>query len=209
MISWKRRSTPSSWASSSAFFSALLWKLMMEALEAAASRTSFSVTVPAALWMIRTRTLSVLSLSSWPTRDSTEPWVSALMMRGSSLTWPSLRVVNRFSRVTRWRSWADWRAFSWRKVTMVRALPSSPTTWKLSPLLGTSSKPRIWTALEGPTSATRWPRSLNMARTRPMVAPATKMSPAFRVPRCTSTVATAPRPRSRRASTMDPAAGQS
>ena len=46
------------------------------------------------------------------------------------------------------------------------------------------------------------------ARTRPHSAPATTMSPACSVPRCTSTVATGPRPRSSLASITVPSAGR-
>ena len=58
-----------------------------------------------------------------------------------------------------------------------------------------------WTEARLPSAA---PRSLNMARTLPKTLPTTKLSPACRVPFCTSTVATGPRPRSSLASSTVP-----
>ena len=52
------------------------------------------------------------------------------------------------------------------------------------------------------------PVSETSARTRPHSAPATTMSPTRSVPRCTSTVATGPRPRSSLASITVPSAGR-
>ena len=52
------------------------------------------------------------------------------------------------------------------------------------------------------------PVSETSARTRPHSAPATTMSPPRSVPRCTSTVATGPRPRSSLASITVPSAGR-
>ena len=78
-----------------------------------------------------------------------------------------------------------------------------------SPALGTSDRPRISTGMEGPASCTCLPFSSTMARTLPKAVPAKSISPFFSVPLCTSRVATAPRPLSRRASTMMPLAGAS
>ena len=85
-----------------------------------------------------------------------------------------------------------------------RAMRSSATAWKSSPASGTSPMPMISTGTEGPASVTFWPLSLVMARTRPTAVPAMITSPCFRVPFCTSRVATGPRPLSSRASMTAP-----
>ena len=62
------------------------------------------------------------------------------------------------------------------------------------------------TGVAGPASATFSPRSSCIERTRPKTEPAKKTSPTLRVPAWTSTVATLPRPASRRASSTTPRA---
>src|SRR5215472_15105544 len=69
-------------------------------------------------------------------------------------------------------------------------------------------KPRTSTGVEGPAVSTGAPVSETSARTRPQSAPATTRSPTRSVPRCTSTVATGPRPRSSLASITVPSAGR-
>ena len=69
---------------------------------------------------------------------------------------------------------------------------------------GAAERPRISTGVEGPADFTALPLSSCMARTRPHSAPATTMSPGCRVPFWTSTVATGPRPLSRRDSMIAP-----
>ena len=72
-----------------------------------------------------------------------------------------------------------------------------------------ASRPRISTGVDGPASSTARPRSSNIARILPKVLPTTKLSWFFSVPFCTSTDATAPRPRSSFASITVPTAGRS
>ena len=75
-----------------------------------------------------------------------------------------------------------------------------------SPAWGTSVRPWISTGIEGPASLMGLPFSSSIARTRPKVCPASTTSPVLSVPDCTSTVATGPRPLSRRASITRPLA---
>ena len=76
-----------------------------------------------------------------------------------------------------------------------------------SPAAGTSDSPWISTGIEGPADCTGLPFSSSIARTRPYTAPVRAMSPRFRVPDCTKSVATGPRPLSSRASMTTPLAG--
>src|SRR6516165_9366222 len=69
--------------------------------------------------------------------------------------------------------------------------------------------PRISTGVDGPASSIWAPRSSNMARTLPYTLPTTKLSLVRKVPFCTSTVATGPRPLSSLASSTTPVAGRS
>ena len=75
-----------------------------------------------------------------------------------------------------------------------------------SPALGTSESPRISTGVEGIASFTLLPLSSIIALTLPWLAPADMKSPTCRVPFCTSTVATGPRPLSSSASITRPLA---
>ena len=72
--------------------------------------------------------------------------------------------------------------------------------------MGTPVKPSTSTGVEGPASLAWLPLSSISARTRANSVPATTMSPTLSVPRWTSTVATAPRPRSSLASMTRPSA---
>ena len=69
-------------------------------------------------------------------------------------------------------------------------------------------KPMTSTGVAGPASKILCPCSLNMARTCPHSLPAMMISPTFRVPFCTSRVATEPRPFSILASMTVPLALQ-
>ena len=69
--------------------------------------------------------------------------------------------------------------------------------------------PSTSTGIDGPADFTCLPLSSISARTLPLSAPTTKMSPTFSVPRLTSTVATGPRPLSSFASITMPSAGRS
>ena len=133
------------------------------------------------------------------------------MTAGSAWTsLPSLIFSNICSSVPR----APAAAFSsrrrrWRKSTTSRARASFSTTATSSPAAGVPFSPRTSTGTEGPASSRLSPWESTMARTRPHSEPATKMSPILRVPRCTRTVATEPRPCSNLASTTMPSAGRS
>ena len=100
------------------------------------------------------------------------------------------------------------RNLPWRNSAISRALRSSPSTITSSPASGTSDRPWISTGIAGPASCTGLPFSSVIARTRPNTAPASTMSPRFSVPDCTSTVATGPRPLSRRDSITMPLRGR-
>ena len=86
------------------------------------------------------------------------------------------------------------------------AVRSSGATTKPSPASATSLRPSTCTGIDGPASLTCSPRWSMRARTRPQAGPATSGSPTLRVPRCTSSVATGPRPMSRCDSSTTPAA---
>ena len=98
------------------------------------------------------------------------------------------------------------RSLRWRNSAISRARLSFSTTTNGSPADGTPARPRISTGVDGPASFSWRPLSSSIARTRPHSAPATTMSPWRNVPFWTSTVATGPRPRSRRLSITEPSA---
>ena len=210
MMRYSRMSTPSRLAFSSATGSGRTLKPTIMALEALASMTSLSLMAPTAPWMMCTRTSSLESFSrDWRTA-STEPCTSALTMIFSSFMSPSFICSNRLSRVTLvWELNCSSLRSLMRCSTSSRARRSSDTALKMSPPTGTSPRPVISTGTLGPASFTRRPRSSIMERTRPTVVPATMVSPAWRVPFCTSTVATGPMPLSRRASMTVPLAARS
>ena len=201
-----RISTPLRAALSLALESGRTLKPTMMALEVAASMTSLSLMAPTALWMTRTRTSSLESFSREALTASAEPCTSALTMMGSSFISPCLIWLNRSSRLTFCAAGLEAAIFCscLRCSTSSRAMRSSATAWKSSPAPGTSPIPMISTGTEGPASVTFWPRALVMARTRPTAVPAMMTSPCFRVPFCTSRVATGPRPLSSRASMTAP-----
>ena len=80
------------------------------------------------------------------------------------------------------------------------------TTISVSPAAGTSERPMISTGIDGPAFLTCLPLSSMSARILPYAAPTTTTSPTRSVPFCTSTVATAPRPRSSADSMTTPVA---
>ena len=94
-----------------------------------------------------------------------------------------------------------------RKLAISLALRSSFSTITSSPALGTSAKPKISTGIDGPASLISLPDSSNMARTRPKVVPAKIISPRRKMPDCTNTVETEPRPLSSLPSITRPLAG--
>ena len=84
----------------------------------------------------------------------------------------------------------------------------SSATAKLSPALGTTSRPETSTGVDGPARSIERPLSLKRARTRPKPSPQTMTSPTCNVPSCTRTVATTPRPSESEASRQVPVAGR-
>ena len=197
-------STPLAWACVAALGSALTLKPSTMALDADASMTSDSVTVPTELWMTLSLTSSVERRSSDSVSASTEPCTSALSTRRSSLTSPASICLCRSSRVMRVALLPLSRSRSLRTVAICRALRSSDTTSIVSPACGTPESPRISTGSDGPALCTFLPRSLKSARTRPECEPTTTASPSLSVPDWISAVATGPRPRSSRPSTITP-----
>ena len=121
---------------------------------------------------------------------------------------PSATAASKDSRVTRLRRFASCalRSAASRFSAIWRAVRSSSVERKVSPARGTVERPRTCTGRDGPASFTAWPFSSNIARTRPCATPATIASPTCRVPDCTRTVETAPRPLSRFASMATPRA---
>src|SRR5882672_8243286 len=167
-------STPLAWACVAAFGSALTLKPSTMALDADASITSDSVTVPTELWM-------TLRLTS-----------------------PASICLCKSSRVIRVALLPLSRSRSLRTVAICRAFRSSATTSIVSPACGTPERPRISTGSDGPALCTFLPRSLKRARTRPECEPTTTASPSLSVPDWIRAVATGPRPRSSRPSTITP-----
>ena len=155
--------------------------------------------------MTLTLTSSLESFSRLWRTASTEPWTSAFTMISSSFISPWLMDANKLSSVTLW-NWLNSSSLASRFLcsTNSRAKRSSETASKVSPACGTSTRPVISTGTDGPAVSTRCPRSLVITRTRPTDIPATIVSPVFKVPFCTSSVATGPRPLSRRASMTIP-----
>src|SRR5271169_4806728 len=199
-------STPSRWASSPARPAGRTLKPMITASEAMARFTSSWVIAPTPRPITRRLTSSpTSSLSSASSRASTEPDTSPLMMSSSSSRSPALNADSRPSSVTR-RGWANWalRSRGSRRSAIWRAIRSSETTRKLSPAPGTAVRPSTMTGRDGSASLIVSPFSSIMARTRPNASPQTIESPTCSVPRCTSTVATGPRPLSRCASRATP-----
>ncbi len=162
--------------------------------------------------MIRSETSSPISiLRSESSTVSTEPDTSPLRMRLSWVFSPSFirsRIVSRVGR-PRLSASSALRSRACRRSAIWRATRSSGTTRKLSPASGTLVNPSTCTGRAGPASATGSPCSSSIARTRPKASPATTESPTRRVPRWTRTVATGPRPRSRRPSIATPWASTS
>src|ERR1019366_2742491 len=119
---------------------------------------------------------------------------------------PAPSADSRSSRVILGRRWANMalRSLASRRSAICLATRSSSTTRKLSPAPGTAVRPSTCTGRDGGASPTWSAFSSKSARTRPKASPATMESPTCRVPRCTSTVATGPRPRSRWASIATP-----
>ena len=159
---------PSRLAASRAFASGRTLKPMMIAPSMPASMTSFSVTAPTPLWIVRTCTSLLESFSSDCLTASTEPCTSALMMMLRSLTSPSSSLLYRSSSVEAEVDLTiEARAFAARSSTTWRASFSSATAINSSPASGTPPKPMISTGVDGSAFFTRSPRLEIIARTRP------------------------------------------
>ena len=202
-------STPWRWASSPTRGAGRTLKPTTTASEATARLTSSWVIAPTPRAMTRSTTSSPTSiLSSASSRASTDPDTSPLMMSSSSSRSPDLSADSRSSRVTLGLRCANCalRSRASRRSAICRATRSSATTRKLSPASGTAVSPSTRTGRDGGASGTGSAFSSSSARTRPNASPVTIESPTLSVPRCTSTVATGPRPRSRCASIATPCA---
>ena len=174
---------------------------------ACARLTSDSVMPPTPAEITSTLTCSVASAGSDDLSASAEPCTSALRTTLSSLTAPSLMRSRMFSSDTLVLPASSFlRRESRRCSTSSLACFSSPTVLKVSPASGTPERPSTSTGVDGPTSVSVRPLSSSMARTLPMCSPATTVSPSFKVPSCTSTVAIGPRLRSSLASMTVPRA---
>ena len=181
----------------------------MTALSTVARLTSFWVIAPTPRWMTRMPTSSDTSIfiresSSASTEPEESPLMTMLSMSTSDLANCSLRLSSE-TILRRFASCAA-RSVAWRFSAIWRAVRSSDATRKRSPAVGTDVRPSTCTGVDGVASFMWLPFSSSMARTRPYEVPATMASPMRRVPCCTSTVATAPRPLSSRASTVAPRA---
>ena len=160
--------------------------------------------------MQRTLTSSLESFSNACFMASTVPCTSAFTMMFRSLTLPASIWLNRSSRDTLdILRICSALSLSRRSSATCRDSLSTSATFITSPAEGTSPKPSTSTGWLGPAEVTLRPLSSIIARTRPKAVPATMGSPILRVPFCTSTVATGPRPLSSSASIMVPRAALS
>ncbi len=136
------------------------------------------------------------------------PWASRALMMTVRFFAPSASWSKAFSSLTACclASFTS-RNLPWRKSAISRALRSSVSTMTSSPARATSCSPWISTGIAGPASLIGLPFSSFIARTRPNTAPARTTSPFLRVPDLMRSVATGPRPLSRRDSITTPLAG--
>ena len=203
----RRISTCSVWAICLALLSGRTLNPITTAFDATAKVISDSLIAPTPVWMIRTLTPSTSILANDIANASTEPCTSALMIMLRSFISPCFICSNNVSKDTAELAWRVVSIYCcWRFSPIWRAVFSSPNTTKRSPALGTSCKPVISTGVDGLAVWIFLLRSLIIARTRPNVLPTTSGSPTFRLPFCTSNVATAPRPLSSFASITVPKA---
>ncbi len=140
------------------------------ALDTLASSRSESLTAPTPWPTTLIVTTGSSIFSSALITASSVPWASALTTRLSSLTAPSLARRASSSRVTLGatsRLASEARRSCSFVSAICRATFSEPTTWKMSPALGTSLRPATTTGMAGAASSTPWPRSFVSARTRP------------------------------------------
>ena len=187
-------------------------KPMIMAPDARASVTSDSLMPPTAgMQHAHGDLVGSAASTALPTIASSEPCTSDLMTTGSSLVSPAAMLREHLlQRAAALPPWPGFPAACWRRNSLTsRARASFSTTTKSSPARGVPCRPSTSTGIDGPALSMCSPRSSTRARTRPHSAPATKMSPTWSVPRWTSTVATAPRPRSSLASITVPVPGRS
>ena len=153
-----------------------------------------------------TRVDSAPSPSRAARTGSTAPCTSVLTMRLSATVSPICTLVCTLSSVgPACRSISSSRSYS---CTHSRASRSFPATSNRSPASGRLGSPSISTGVDGPADSILSPLSSNMARILPLMPPMTMLSPTWRVPVCTISVATLPRLLSRRASTTTPSASR-
>ena len=177
----------------------------MIALDAWASSTSDSLIWPTAWRMMRTATSLVPSLESDSASASTEPSTSPLSTSLSSLVSPwAMREWKSVSEIALAARNSCSRCRAARFDAISRASRSSANEVKMSPAAGTPLQPSTSTGVDGGACFTVWPRSSNIARTRPYCWPAAKACPTSSVPVCTRRLATTPRPCSTRASSTTP-----
>ena len=181
---------------------------MTTAPEALAMRTSFFVTSPTSAETISSCTFVLLIPSRICRTASAEPKTSALMMSLSTRCWVAAMLAKSCSTDTsRGASTAPdffrrWPSSSAR----FSASRADFTAWKIAPLSGVPDQPMTRAGVPGGASLTGLPWSLKSARTLAHWAPHTRASPTRRVPRCTMTVASGPRPTSTWDSTIVPLA---
>ena len=169
--------------------------------------TSDSAMPPTPVRMTRTETSECLIFSTSPIAASTEPCTSALMTRLSSRAPPSL--------IWREQLLERDRLLAACELLLAQALGALLRLLARDALrLDDAERARRRAAGDrsraprpeptGPASLALRPWSSSSARTLPQASPATSASPARSVPRCTSTVATGPRPMSSRDSITTP-----
>ena len=177
------------------------------ALEAAASNMSDSVTAPTPPCITLTWTSSFDNFSKDCLTACTEPCTSAFITILRSFIEPSLIWLNRASSDN---LWVDFNISSLTICCLLAAtllaILSVGTSTNWSPPCGTSDRPNISTAVDGPAVFTLLPFAFIIALTLPHATPATIGSPTVKVPPWTSTVATGPLPLSSSASITVPTA---
>ena len=180
---------------------------MIIALDAAANVISDSDICPTALCNTLICISGVDSLISESLKASTDPSTSPFTTKFNSWKLPTAIRRPISSRVNNlWVRKPNSRCNCSRLLAISRASCSVSITWNTSPAWGAPFKPRIWTGADGPATSIRAFLSLNIAFTFPWLVPANTTSPLCKVPFCTNTVATYPRPLSKVDSIIEPVA---
>ena len=158
---------------------------------------------------MRAATSSVPSLRSAPTMASTEPCTSPLMTQRELLAARPPCSCCIICSSVRARAGRAQRLAALAHAVVGDLAGAAPRSRRRRTGRRPPARRRSPGSRPGPTGRPRRPcspRSSMSARTRPHALPATTMSPTRSVPRCTSTVATGPRPRSSLASMTTPSA---